>query len=119
MSGGGSSNKKSTPAKKEEPIIPGSGPMMTQPAFLPGMDTMLAQQLAAGYGMNPNDLLAQFAQTFTPMQVLDTRPGAIPAPGVPSTPSTGSNSAPEWYQKMRESGSKALGRGAFLNWGNR
>jgi hypothetical protein len=28
-------------------------------------------------------------QTFTPMQVLDTRPGATPAPGIPSTPTTG------------------------------
>jgi hypothetical protein len=76
MSGGGSSSKKKTEDKKAEPTVPGSGPMMTQQPFMPGMDTALAQQLAAGYGGNPADFLAMFQQTYAPMQVLDTRPGA-------------------------------------------
>jgi hypothetical protein len=86
MSGGGSSKKKSSSSKKPEPAVPGSGPMMTQPAFMPGNDNLLAQQLAAGgYGSVP-DLLAMFQQTFTPMQVLNTQPGAAPAPATTPTP---------------------------------
>lgn len=94
----GGSSKKSTSSKKEEPAIPGTGAMMTQPAFLPGNDTMLAEQLAAGgYGSAP-DLLAAFQQTFTPMQLLDTRPGANPAPTTPpaSTPTTPTTVLDKW-----------------------
>lgn len=90
MSGGGSSSKKKTEAKKAEPVIPGTGPMMTQQPFMPGMDMALAQQLAAGYGGDPASFLAQFQQTYAPMQLLDTRPGAS-GPGTPGTPSSGSN----------------------------
>jgi hypothetical protein len=93
MSGGGSSNKKKTETKKDEPVIPGTGP------FMPGAENALAQQLAAGYGGNPADFLAMFQQTYAPMQVLDTRPGATPAPGIPGTPSRPSpspSSQPSW-----------------------
>ena len=87
MPGGGSSKKKSS-SKKDETPVPGSSPLMTQPAFMPGNDSLLAQQLAAGgYGSVP-DLLAMFQQTFTPMQILDTRPGATPTPTTPP-PGTG------------------------------
>lgn len=85
MSGGGSSSKKKTD-KKAEPVIPGTGPMMTQPAFMPGMDMALAQQLAAGYGGDPASFLAQFQQTYAPMQLLDTRPQPAPATPTPTTP---------------------------------
>ena len=85
---GGSSGKKSTPKKDEPSAIPGTGPMMTQPAFMGDNQNMLAQQLAAGGYGNMPDLMAMLTQTFTPMQVLDTRPGAAPAPGTPSTPTT-------------------------------
>lgn len=88
MSGGGSSSKKKTEAKKAEPVIPGTGPMMTQQPFMPGMDMALAQQLAAGYGGDPASFLTQFQQTYAPMQLLDTRPGAAPVLG---SPSSGSN----------------------------
>jgi hypothetical protein len=82
---GGSSGKKSTPKKDEPSAIPGTGPMMTQPAFMGDNQNMLAQQLAAGgYGSMP-DLMAMLTQTFTPMQVLDTRPVPPPSP-TPATP---------------------------------
>jgi hypothetical protein len=92
MSGGGSSKKKSSSSKKAEPAIPGTGPMMTQPAFMPGNDNLLAQQLAAGgYGSVP-DLLSMFQQTFTPLQVLNTQPGAAPTPTTPQPSSSGGSS---------------------------
>jgi hypothetical protein len=82
---GGSSGKKSTPKKDEPSAIPGTGPMMTQPAFMGDNQNMLAQQLAAGgYGSMP-DIMAMLTQTFTPMQVLDTRPVPPPSP-TPATP---------------------------------
>jgi hypothetical protein len=85
MSGGGSSKKRNTPAKAAEPGIPGTGPMIEQPAFMGDNQNMLAQQLAAGgYGSMP-DLMAMLTQTFTPMQVLDTRPVPPPSP-TPATP---------------------------------
>lgn len=86
---GGSSSKPKTETKAAEPsTIPGTGPMMTQPAFMGDNQNLLAQQLAAGgYGSMP-DIMAMLTQTFTPMQVLNTQPGATPAPGIPSTPST-------------------------------
>jgi hypothetical protein len=84
---GGSSGKKSTPKKDEPSAIPGTGPMMTQPAFMGDNQNMLAQQLAGGYGNMP-DLMAMLTQTFTPMQVLNTQPGATPTPTAPTTPTT-------------------------------
>lgn len=99
MSGGGSSSKKKTEAKKAEPVIPGTGPMMTQQPFMPGMDMALAQQLAAGYGGDPASFLAQFQQTYAPMQLLDTRPGAAPVPGTPSTPATDSSMPDRWNRR--------------------
>ena len=86
MSGGGSSKKKSsTTAAQNEPSIPGTGPMMTQPAFMGDNQNMLAQQLAAGGYGNMPDIMAMLTQTFTPMQVLDTRPVPPPSP-TPATP---------------------------------
>jgi hypothetical protein len=85
MSGGGSSGKKKTETKAAEPAIPGTGPMMTQPAFMGDNQNMLAQQLAAGGYGNMPDIMAMLTQTFTPMQVLDTRP-VPPAPAPSPTP---------------------------------
>jgi hypothetical protein len=68
MSGGSSGGKKKSEDKKAEPAIPGTGPMMTQPAFMGDNQSLLAQQLAAGgYGSMP-DIMQMLTQTFTPMQ---------------------------------------------------
>lgn len=82
MSGGSDKKRKK---KEEEPV---AGPTYSQPAFMPGMDSMLAQQLSAGGYGDPSSLMAAFAPVFTPMQMPDYRPGATPAP---TTPSTGNN----------------------------
>jgi hypothetical protein len=85
MSGGSSGGKK-TEKKKDEPAIPGTGPMMSQPAFMGDNQSLLAQQLAAGgYGSMP-DIMQMLTQTFTPMQVLNTQPGATPTPAPTPTP---------------------------------
>jgi len=90
--GGSSGSKPKTGTKKDEPTgtIPGTSPLMTQPAFIGDNQNLLAQQLAAGgYGQVP-DLMSMLSQYFTPMQVLDTRPGAAPStPTTPTTPTTG------------------------------
>jgi hypothetical protein len=107
MSGGGSSKKSSsTPTKAAEPAIPGTGPMMTQPAFMGDNQNMLAQQLAAGgYGAQP-DLMAMLTQTFTPMQVLDTRPGATPPPTTTAPPpaSNSGSSSVQWRRPQARKG---------------
>lgn len=90
MGGSSGSSNKPTP-KKDEPTgtIPGTGPMMTQPAFIGNNQNLLAQQIAAGgYGQVP-DLMSMLTNTFTPMQILDTRPGAVTTPTTPTTPTTG------------------------------
>ena len=46
----------------------------------------MADERLGGYGSMP-DIMQMLTQTFTPMQVLDTRPGATPAPTTP-TPTT-------------------------------
>jgi hypothetical protein len=93
---GGSSGKKSTPKKDEPSAIPGTGPMMTQPAFMGDNQNMIAQQLAAGgFGTQP-DLMTMLTQTFTPMQVLNTQPGATPAPTTPA-PTTPASNKPRWW----------------------
>jgi hypothetical protein len=106
LMGGDSDSKKksSTPTKAAEPAIPGTGPMMTQPAFMGDNQNMLAEQLAAGGYGNMPDLMAMLTQTFTPMQVLDTRPGATPAPTTPTptTPTTPASNTPSWWNGERE-----------------
>lgn len=50
----------------------GGDDKQTVPAFMPGMDNMLAQQLSAGgYGAAP-DLLAYMNAIHTPMQIPTT-----------------------------------------------
>ena len=86
--GGDSGGKKKKGKAKDEPAIPGTGPMMEQPAFMGDNQNLLAQQLAAGgYGSMP-DIMQMLTQTFTPMQVLNTQPGATGG-GTPSTPASG------------------------------
>ena len=98
MSGDDSNKKKKSSKAKDEPVIPGTGPMMTQPAFMGDNQNLLAQQLAAGgYGSMP-DIMQMLTQTFTPMQVLDTRPGATPAPAPPPAPQ---DNAPYWWNAKK------------------
>jgi hypothetical protein len=80
-----SGKKKTTPKAAEPAPAPTPGPTV-QP-FMPGMDNMLAQQLAAGGYGNVGDLLSYFQNIYSPM----TMPGSNTAPST-NTPSTGSGS---------------------------
>lgn len=62
MSGGG---KKPAPATPQE-SKPEIKTTTVQP-FMPGMDQLLAGQLAQGFGGNPDDYLSAFSQTYAPM----------------------------------------------------
>lgn len=67
---------------------PGQSNMMTIPGSMPGQLDQIAQQLGAGFGQNPADILAQLQQLHKPMQVQDpSKPwsagGAAPAPAGP------------------------------------
>lgn len=111
MSGGGSSNKKAD--KKAEPVVPGTSPLMTQPAFMPGNQNALAEQLAAGsYGSMP-DIMQMLTQTFTPMQVLDTRPPPAPTTPAPVAPTPKPPKPSRPTLPGRNQGNGA--RGSFLN----
>jgi hypothetical protein len=122
---GGSSGSSNTKPKKEEPsgTIPGTGPMMTQPAFIGDNQNLLAQQLAAGGYGNVPDLMTMLSNTFTPMQILDTRPGAVATPSTPTTPTTpttgGGNKTPrvKGQRPVKGSGGGGTGipRSASLN----
>src|SRR5690348_4139784 len=76
--GGGSSGGKKPSNKKDEPAAPTPG--STVPAFMPGMDNMIAQQLQAGGYGNANDLLGYFQQLYSPM----TLPGSNVVQGGPA-----------------------------------
>lgn len=89
MGKGSDGGSKTTPKKDETTAIPGTGAMMTQPAFIGDNQNMLAQQLAAGGYGNVPDLMSMLSQTFTPMQILDTRPGAVSTPTTPTTTTSG------------------------------
>lgn len=84
MSGDSGKRKKNDP----KPTTPEPGP--TVQAFMPGMDSMLAQQLSQGGYGQPNDLMAHFQSVYTPMQ--------MPGPRPVDTSSSGRNSAmdPLW-----------------------
>lgn len=101
-SSGGSSKKWTDQFNKKDEAkgtVPGTSPLMTVQPFIGDSQNMLAQQLAAGgYGQVP-DLMSMLSQTYSPMQVLDTRPGATPAPTTPTTPTTGGNKPSWWNDK--------------------
>jgi hypothetical protein len=86
MGDSSSSKKKTTPKAAEPAPAPTPGPTV-QP-FMPGMDNMLAQQLAAGGYGNVSDLLSYFQNIYSPM----TMPGSNTAPATTTTPGAGSGS---------------------------
>ncbi|WP_336057373.1 hypothetical protein [Nitratireductor sp. CH_MIT9313-5] len=66
-------------------------PMQTVQPFMPGMEEMLAQQLAAGFGGTPQSYTSAFDQTYAPMQVPDYSDWqGNPVPAVSAAPSMGS-----------------------------
>lgn len=64
-------------------------PMTTISPFMPGQDTMLAQQLGAGFGQSPEAMLASMNQYYRPMQVADYSPQpTLPTPTTPPAQGT-------------------------------
>lgn len=107
---GGSSKKKTE--KKEEPAP--AQATYQQAAFMPGMDSMIAQQLGMGGYGDQSSLLSYMNSIQTPMQM-----PVLPTPGTPSPTQTTSTAkpkpgTPDWWQDMLDRGSKALGPGAYM-----
>lgn len=84
--GGGGNNQQQAPA-------PAGTPMQTIQPGMPGQISTLADQLAAGFGQNPADMLSQLQQYYQPMSIPNYAPvtPAAPthAPPAPSTPQPG------------------------------
>jgi hypothetical protein len=75
--GGGSSKKKDTPTTM---------PMDTVQPALPGQLDALSQQLAAGYGQAPGDIMANLMQYYAPMSLPDYSPQPAPVTPPKTTP---------------------------------
>ena len=73
--GGGGNNQQQAPA-------PAGTPMQTIQPGMPGQISTLADQLAAGFGQNPADMLSQLQQYYQPMSI----PNYAPVATTPSTP---------------------------------
>ena len=81
MSGG--SDKK--PATKTTAATTATTPMQTVQPGMPGQINTLANQLAAGFGQQPADILAQLQQYYQPMSLPNYAP-VTPTPATPATP---------------------------------
>ena len=103
----GGSSKKSTTDNAATPTPQQA--TMTMPAFMPGMQQALADQLAVGYGQQPADLMTYLSSIYKPMTVPDYSPQAAPTPATPSPQST-ATPAP---RALGQSGSQS--KGPFLN----
>jgi hypothetical protein len=112
MSGGGSSKPKTTPKAAEPAPAPTPGPTV-QP-FMPGMDNMLAQQLAAGGYGNVGDLLSYFQNIYSPM----TMPGSNTAPATSggTTGGTSGGSVPDGWTQGADRTEWIFNRGGRPAW---
>jgi len=75
---GGSSGKKTTTTAQKDVSNAAIRPMTQVPAAMPGQLDALSQQLAAGFGGQPADLLALMNQYYQPMQLPNYAPNAGP-----------------------------------------
>lgn len=85
MSGGSKSSSK--PAAT--PAATNATPMQTIQPGMPGQISTLADQLAAGFGQQPADILAQLQQYYQPMSLPNyapVTPAATPVTPTPTTP---------------------------------
>lgn len=74
-----------TPTPTVDPNMPGGGIQgyTTMPPFMPGFDQAIAQQLAQGYGQQPQDFLDYFKQLYSPIRMPaydKSTPGITPLP---------------------------------------
>lgn len=101
---GGSSKK----ADKKTADTPTTQPMQTVQPGMPGQISTLADQLAAGFGQQPADVMTQLLQYYQPMSLPNYAPPA-PAPATPTpavpTPKPAATPKP------------IIGRGAVTHYG--
>lgn len=74
-----SSNSAAATPAAAAPAIP-TQPMQTVQGAMPGQLDTLAQQLGAGFGQNPADILAMLQQYHQPMTLGDFTNGYVPPP---------------------------------------
>jgi hypothetical protein len=82
---GGSSKKKND--KSTNVSMPTD---IVQPS-MPGQLDAISQQLAAGYGQQPADIMAQLMQYYAPMQLPDYGPQSSGTPSPTTTPTSSSS----------------------------
>lgn len=80
MSGGGGGGGSGGSKDKNPTVMP----MDTVQPAMPGQLDALSQQLAAGYGQAPGDIMANLMQYYAPMSLPDYSPQ--PAPTTPAKP---------------------------------
>lgn len=103
--GGDSGSKK----KKTEEPAPAT-PATTLQAFMPGFDTMIAQQLGMGGYGNPSDLLAYMNSVQTPMQIPTN---SLPPPSAPGKEPKNSGSGNRFNGMAR----KMMAEDPRVRWG--
>lgn len=96
MSGGGGGSS------KPKTNTPTTAPMQTIQPGMPGQISTLADQLAAGFGQQPADILAQLQQYYQPMSIPNYAPAAATTPTTPAktpvtTPTTGKRGSQSEY----------------------
>jgi hypothetical protein len=82
MSGGGGGSKDTKPKTDTTTATP----MQTVQPGMPGQISSLADQLAAGFGQQPNDVMTQLMQYYQPMSLPNYAPVPTPATPTPVTP---------------------------------
>ena len=98
----GGSSKKSTTDNAAATPTPQQA-TMTMPAFMPGMQQALADQLAMGYGQQPADLMTYLSSIYKPMTVPDYSAQAAPSPATPAS------TTPIAASAQRQSGTPGTG----------
>jgi hypothetical protein len=91
MSGGGGGGNSGGSKKDKNPTVM---PMDTVQPAMPGQLDAISQQLSAGYGQPPADIMSNLMQYYAPMSLPDYSPQPTPTtPAKPtkpaSTPKTG------------------------------
>jgi hypothetical protein len=85
MSGGGGGGNSGGSKDKNPTVMP----MDTVQPAMPGQLDAISQQLSAGYGQAPSDIMANLMQYYAPMSLPDYSPQPTPTtPAKPTTPKT-------------------------------
>jgi hypothetical protein len=116
MSGGG---KKST-AKTNTPAAT-TQPMQTVQPGMPGQIDALSQQLAAGFGQQPADIMTQLMQYYQPMSLPNYAP-VTPTTPTPTTPTPATprpqTTRDQWTPPTSSSGLGLFGNGSTRSGGS-